>query len=292
MKARYEEVPSTQRGFFAYRRTSSEFAFSWHYHPEYELTLIEKGSGQRIIGDSIADYGPGDLVFLGPNLPHTWRSSAPSSPPAEMHSAIIIQFREAHLGHDLLELREMRPLAQLFSRSQGGLAFSTPEATRKAIPQMTALLKLTGARRTLALLSLLLDLAAEESASVLSSSNVRPLCRVEEEQKMNAICLFLSRNSRSPIHYDKLARQVAMDRASLCRFFKRASGRTMSEYVNEVRLSEAMKLLSETDMSLLDIAEHVGFHNYANFCRQFKKSKGTSARAIRQQFRPKPALLA
>lgn len=288
MKAHYEIVPSSQPGFFAYKRTGHQFPFNWHFHPEYELTLIEEGYGQRFVGNHIGDYGPGDLVLLGPNLPHTWRSIRASKRSTGGHSALVVQFRVEHLGEDFLALGEMQPVNQLFARSRSGLHFGDAEAVRKVGRQLRQLLRLSGGRRTLSLLSVLLDLSVTPEASELSSGSVRPLCKIEEKRRMNKICLFLSRHSSEIVDYDALAQLVGMERASLCRFFKRASGRTMGEYVNEIRLSEAVRLLSGSERSLLDISQHVGFQNYANFCRQFKRSKGFSARTIRQQFRSFP----
>ncbi len=288
MRPQYEKVPSAGLGLFVYRRMGGSFPFYWHYHPEFELTLIEKGSGQRMVGNSICDYGPGDLVLLGPNLPHTW-SSSESHARAGKHcqSAIVIQFSSTFFGRDLLQRDEMKPLAELLSAARCGLHF--PGVPHRGVwRQMTALLKLDGARRTVALLSLLLDLALENKSVPLASGGLQPLVRVADERRMNRICLYLRKHSRDAIDYADLARHAAMDRTALCRFFKRTGGRTMGEYVNEIRLSEAVRLLSESDMSILDISQLVGFPNYANFCRQFKSSRGESPMAIRKRFRTAP----
>jgi len=92
MRARFEKVREPNGSFTAYERVEPEFPFNWHYHPEFELTLIVDSEGQRIVGESVCDYKPGDLVLLGPNLPHSYRSWPASSNHSKQHRAIVIQF--------------------------------------------------------------------------------------------------------------------------------------------------------------------------------------------------------
>ena len=285
MKAKYESVPSPRNSFVVFRRSARSFPFHWHYHPEYELTFIEKGSGQRFVGDSIRDYGPGDLVLLGANLPHSWKSKEASPGDPTEHRAVVVQFLAEHLGHSLLDLDEMRPIAQLLANAARGLHFQLERLPSKLDGELVRLIDMPPARRTLSLLSILLTLAESPSASALSSGRVQPLARVAEEKRMNKICLFLQRNVENRINYPALAKQVHMEKSSLCRFFKRATGRTMTEYVNEVRVSNAARLLIETELSTLDIALAVGFSNYSNFCRQFRRFRGCNPRSIRQMLR-------
>src|ERR1700728_3726339 len=117
MLARFEKIRPAIGSITAYERCDREFAFNWHYHPEFELTLITDSNGQRIVGDSICDYRSGDLVLLGPNLPHSYRSWPAESRSSRHHRAIVIQFRQECFGDRFFELLEMRPIAQMFQRS-------------------------------------------------------------------------------------------------------------------------------------------------------------------------------
>jgi transcriptional regulator GlxA family with amidase domain len=110
------------------------------------------------------------------------------------------------------------------------------------------------------------------------------MCRVEDQQRIDAICLYLSRQYAEDIDFVELARRVHMDQTSLCRFFKRATGRTMTTYVNELRVGAAAQLLTDTDQNILQIGFDVGFGNYSNFNRQFKRIKGYTPRMLRRQF--------
>jgi transcriptional regulator GlxA family with amidase domain len=145
---------------------------------------------------------------------------------------------------------------------------------------------LSRGRQVLALLSILLELTHERPATVLSTSMIRPMCQIEHQRRINKICLHLERDSSEKIHWDELSRLIHMGRSSLCRFFRRATGRTMTQYLNEIRVDTAARLLVDTDLSVLDIAFRAGFGNYSNFSRQFRKIKGCGPRELRREFSP------
>lgn len=284
MKAHFEKVTPGNTSFLAFERADPEFPFRWHYHPEFELTLIVDSYGQRLVGDGIADYGPGDLVLLGPNLPHSWRSGPVRPGFPKVHRAVVIQFREDFLGQQIFALEEMESIARLLKRSVCGLAFGDTIASQDAARKLADFSSLSPARRVITLLSVLLELAEIPQPRTLSTNHVPPMCRVEDQQRIDAICVHLNGHFEEEIDFAGLSREIHMDRTSLCRFFKRATGRTMTAYVNELRVGAAAQLLTDTNLSVLDIGFRVGFGNYSNFNRQFKKIKGYNPRALRQQF--------
>ena len=290
VKPYFEKVASGPSSFRAFERNDPEFPFYWHYHPEYELTLITESQGQRLVGDGIADYGPGDLVLIGPNVPHSWRSGPVKSSAAETHRAVVVQFRYDFLGEHFFELKEMEGVARLLRRSSSGLAFGHTEMGRKVSKYLARLPHLSPAKRLVMLLSVLSDLAREDDARILSTLKVKPICRVADQQRIDAICHYLNENFGEEIDFAKLSARFHMDQASLCRFFKRAAGRTMTAYVNELRVGAAAQLLIDTDESILEIGFRVGFGNYSNFNRQFKRIKGFGPRTLRRQFSSEPSV--
>jgi AraC-like DNA-binding protein len=292
MKAHFEKVAFAESGFHAFERVDSEFPFYWHYHPEFELTLIVDSYGQRLVGDSIADYRPGDLVLLGPNLPHSWRSGPIKSCAQRVHRAVVVQFRHDFLGEQLLALNEMKDIASLLLQSASGLAFGHTETGERAAMSLENFPELPRPRQMVTLLSILLDLASATDAQILSTNHVQPACRIGDQQRIDAICQYLNRNFEEEIEFAKLAKTLNISQAALCRFFKRATGRTMTQYVNEIRVGAASQLLTGTDQSILEIGFNVGFGNYSNFNRQFKRIKGYSPRELRDRFlvTPKAAL--
>jgi AraC-like DNA-binding protein len=284
MRAHFEKLSSGSAPLLAFERVDVEFPFHWHYHPEYELTLIVNSHGQRLVGDGIADYGPGDLVLLGPNLPHSWRSGPVKLSRDEYHRAVVIQFRENFLGEEFFKLEEMDQIVRMLKRSAAGLSFGHTKTGFKVAEKMAAIPSRSSARKILSLLEILLDLASEPNARALSTDRLRPMCRVEDQQRIEAVCSHLNTHFDQEIDFSELARKVHMDQAALCRFFKRATGRTMTAYVNEMRVGAAAQLLTDTDLSILEIGFKAGFGNYSNFNRQFKRIKGYGPRMLRRQF--------
>lgn len=281
-----QKIASGPSSFAAFVRNDPAFPFDWHYHPECELTLITESQGQRLVGDGIADYGPGDLVLLGPNVPHSWRSGPMKSEAPTTHRAVVIQFRHNFLGENFFELKEMESVARLLGRAANGLAFGHTRTGRKVASYIADLPSLVPAKRLAKLLSALADLASENDARVLSTLQLKPTCRGADQQRIDAVCLYLNDHFGDEIDFAELAERLHMDQASLCRFFKRATGRTMTAYLNELRVGAAAQLLIDTDKSVLEIGFRVGFGNYSNFNRQFKRIKGYGPRTLRCHFAP------
>lgn len=286
MRPVYEKIASSGLAFTAYERSDPEFPFQWHYHPEFELTLIIDSHGQRLVGDGIAEYGPGDLVLLGPNLPHSWRSGPVKSSANELHRAVVVQFREDFLGQNFFEIRELDEVSSLLRRSANGLAFGHTEFGRKVASSLAGLPALPPAKRLLCLLNSLVDLAGEKDAQILSSLKLRPICHPEEQRRIDEICRYLGEHFEEEIDFIQLSHHFHMAQAALCRFFKRATGRTLTTYLNELRVGAASQLLLHTEESILNICFRVGFGNYSNFNRQFRRIKGIGPRSLRRQFLP------
>jgi AraC-like DNA-binding protein len=283
MRPLYEKVRSSGRSTcHISTRADPDFAFNWHYHPEYELTLIVDSYGQRLVGDGIADYGPGDIVLVGPNLPHSWRSTPG---PTKVHRAVVVQFLRDFPGERFFDLEQFRPVAQLLDRSVSGLAFGGTRTGDEVAAVLAQLPAMSESDQFIHTLWALNRLAAEADAQVLSKSQQRPTYRIEYQNRVDTLCAYLERHFDEEIDHAKLADLAHMDQASLCRFFKRATGRTMTAYVNELRVASATNLLLETDLSVLEIGYRVGFGNHSNFNRQFRRLKKMSPGQIRNRFR-------
>jgi AraC-like DNA-binding protein len=283
MKPYLKKVTSDSSSVISFGQSEGEFP-CWHYHPEYELTLMIDTHGKRLVGDGVADYGPGDLVLLGPNLPHSWCPTRAKRNGAKPGHCVVMQFRQDFLGEQFLKLREMAEVARLLRASAQGLGFGHTRIGQKVSEELMQVPNLHPAKRLTTLLSVLVDLAGESGAHQLSTLKVKPVCRAVDQQRLDAICRYLHEHFQEEIEFDELAGRLHMDQASLCRFFKRATGRTMTTYVNELRVGAASELLLDTDESVLEIGFRVGFGNYSNFNRQFKRIKGFGPRTLRRQF--------
>lgn len=237
-----------------------------------------------MVGDGICDYHPGDLALLGPNLPHSYRSWPSDSVSSKQHRAIVIQFREECFGDHFFELPELKSVSQMFQRSTIGLIFGDTETGRRVAGALQRIPQLPPAQRLVSLLSVLVELAAEPAAKAISTETLLPLCNVEDQRRIDRVCSYLHQNVDQEIDFTELARAAHMTQAALCRFFRRATGRTMTTYVNQLRIGAAAQLLANSDLSVLEIGFRVGFGNYSNFNRHFKRIKGVSPQSLRREF--------
>lgn len=283
MKATFEKVATGRWSFLVFERRDPSFSLNWHYHPEFELTLIVDSCGERLVGDSIEQYSPGDLVLLGPNLPHSWRSFSTASD-RKHHRAVVAQFRENCFGESFFQAPELNEVARLLAQATRGLSFGNTVAGRKVASNLAQLPAVPPARQLVILLSTLVDLAAEKDCSKLSSGGPHAAHQPTASRRVNGICEYLETHYRQDLDFTTLSTRLHMDQASLCRLFKRATGRTMTEYLNEIRVAAAAQLLVNTDDTLIDICFQVGFGNYSHFSRQFKRLKGCSPQSLRRQF--------
>ncbi len=290
MKASLEKVSAPGQSSFLYKRRSDpRFEFLWHFHPEYELTLIVNSRGKRFIGDSIADYGDGDLVLLGRDLPHTWCSDP--DPPRRRrrsgrgtrHRAIVIQFAEDFLGPEFLSRPELASIARLMRRASQGIRFSgrTQKLVAARMDEMEAQ---EGFERLKGLLEILETLARSRDGVLLASRGFSPSLREADRQRIDRVLRFLNQNYRRSIFLDEAAEVAHLSAAAFSRFFRKTAGKTFTAYVNELRVAQACRFLIETDRNIAAVALDCGFENLSNFNRRFQELKKMSPREFRREF--------
>ncbi|MEP7258906.1 MAG: AraC family transcriptional regulator [Flavitalea sp.] len=243
----------------------------WHYHPEVELTLIRKGSGIRLVGDSIEQFESGDLALLGSNLPHLWRSDAIyfEQVPGLNVEAVAIHFKDDFWGRDFIELPEIKPVRELLEKAKNGLRI-TGVSLKKITGQMEAMLKATGAIRVALLLEMLHEIASSKEYVQLSSAGFAKSYDVANTDKVSLIYTYTFNNFQNKISIIEAAAKANISPHSFCRYFKSRTLKTYGQFVLEVRIGYACKLLIENKMSIATIAYACGFNNLSNFNRQFK----------------------
>ncbi len=259
----------------AYHRTVPRFPFKWHYHPEYELTLITRGKGKRLVGDSHENFEEGDLVLIGPNVPHTWVSDDTSTGGS---SAVVIQFSQLFIG-TFLQHPEFQGVANLLAAAANGLFF--PPANAGIVADIGLLPGRDAVHRITSLLHVLQQLSAAHSLK-LASPYFNAIRGEENEYRINTVCEHIQRNFREPMPLRETAALIGLSDAAFCKFFKRITGKTFSQYVNETRIGHACLSLSETDKPIADIAFNCGFESLTYFNRVFLKMKGMTPRAFRR----------
>ena len=267
-------TPDPDTSFRIIERRQDRYAFSWHQHLEYELTCIIAGHGTRFVGADIKAYEGVDLVLLGPNLPHTWWAPGDDG---MTQVAYCAQFTDATLG-DLLQRPEGRELAELLERSAAGLSFSQPVAERVA--ELLIKMHLVSPLVRLGLLYEALGLLAEAKGQELSQTDLPHA----NDPRLARACQFVLEHINQPIQQGEVAAQVGLTPEAFARFFRRRTGRTLTEYIHRLRITQACDRLRANKESITDIAYGVGFGNLANFNRVFKRLHGMTPSAYRKRW--------
>ena len=248
--------------------------FLYHYHPQYELTLTMGSAGRRLVGGSVEDYAWKDLVLLGPHLPHTWAAERQQGQSGLVRNWIVHFTRES-IGLDFLSRNELREILVLLDRAAQGLVFSGLAADGAAA-LMQELGSLKGGHRMIAFLAILQKLAEEDRARPILAATRSPFDIERDYIALAGVVDHIHRHSESRIRLSEVAAQARMSVPTFCRFFRRATGTSFIDYLNDWRISMACALLAGTTRSILEVSELAGFNNLSHFNRQFLRRRRTT----------------
>jgi AraC-like DNA-binding protein len=260
---------------------------TWHCHPEYELAYVVSSGGTRFVGDSIQHYEPGDLVLLGPDLPHCW-SDEPNEHSASLPELIVLQFRQTSFGQGFFDLEESRPLKELLQRSDVGLRFAG-----KIAGEVAALMRIAvqqdGLDRLLSVLTCLNMLTKAADPQQLATEEYRVGANLgpAHQKRIDRIYRYIRENLDAEISQAEIAESMNLTAAAFSRFFKAATGKTFVNFVNTLRINEACRRLNQTDDTITDIAFACGYNNMSNFNRQFLTLKRMNPSEYRSYIRQK-----
>lgn len=282
-KAAYEKIHTGPGRSFAFRTFDlPTFDSPWHFHLEVELTLITEGRGRRFVGDHIATYGPGDLVLLGPELPHFWHSEAVEGSERERSRSLVVQFLPDFLGTKFLGLPELDAIRKLFLYSARGLKF-TGRTQERAADILLRMSTRSPQGQLLGLLQALDILSRSPDVEVLATEGFAPLLDNRTEERINLCQDYIFDNLDRQIRLDDVAAHMNMSPSAFSRYFKRIMGKNFSHFVNELRVGQACRALIESDRTIADIAFKSGFNNLSNFNRRFRELRGVSPRQFRDR---------
>jgi AraC-like DNA-binding protein len=254
--------------------------FLYHYHPEYELTVTLGSAGRRLVGSSVADYASRDFVLLGPNLPHTWAAERLQGRGKTAQNCVV-HFTCESLGLDFLARRELRDIASLLNRAASGLVFDGAGA-EAAAKLMRELGRLKGGQRMITFLTLMQKLATEVRARPILQKERSPVNLERDYVVLAGVVDFIHRRSEATICLAEVAARVGMSVPTFCRFFRRATGMSFINYLNDWRISRACALLAGSACSVLEISERAGFSNLSHFNRQFLRRRGITPSQFRK----------
>ncbi|TFH24984.1 MAG: AraC family transcriptional regulator [Bacteroidia bacterium] len=259
---------------------------SWHYHQEFELSFITEGSGSRIVGDSVEEFHPGDLIFIGPRIPHVWFSEAPV---LNQHSgrtleSVYLLFNQEILPEGLTSLPEFKHVNRAIQLSERGIRITGD--TLNQVSRIMLQLPYLNSMKRLMLFYEIMDIIGEsQSFTFLASADYIKTRFESTNNRVKKIHEFLMLNYHEEINLEKIAEMVHMAPASACRFFKFSTGLTIFEYLNKIKIDYACNLLLNTELNVVDISYDCGFNNLSHFNKQFRKFLGktpTEFRKLRQ----------
>lgn len=283
MKPLLEHLPASPDASWSMlnRRLDDAIPFEWHHHPEFELTLTLNSRGQRFIGNHVAEYDHGDLVLIGPDLPHTW-ASREKLDETKPHVALVFWFRREWIDGLTGGSVELAPIRRLVSDAGTALAFD-PALGRRLSADFEALFLHPPAQRLFGLLTILARLAEERTRQPLSS--VIPQQHVGDRSRIDRVLVHIHKHYHAPLRMEELAEIAFLSVSGLHRLFQRHTQISVSEYVIALRIGESCSRLSGTNQPIQHIAAEVGYASLANFNRQFRRLRGMSPREYRMSFR-------
>jgi len=274
-----ELVPISDDDYFiVLNHTDAKFGFPLHFHPELELNLVMNSSGKRIIGDSIMEFENSDLVLVGPNTPHVWKGSNVDK---KAH-VITIQFHEEFFSQLFLRRKLTNHIKDMLDKSKRGIAFSK-ETIKILKPKILSLSESQDFDSLLKFMSILFDLSIAQNTKLLASSSYVDSFNFRKSRRIEKVHLFIKENVQKKIYIKEAADMVHMSESAFSHFFKKYTKSSFSDYIIDLRLGHASKLLFETSHSINEICYDCGFNNISNFNRTFKKKMGLTPSDYRDQ---------
>ena len=277
-----ESPPLTKADCFSlYARYKTEFNFPVHYHEEYELNFIENAKGvRRVVGSSMEEIDSLELVLVGPNIPHAWFTYKCTS---ESIFEITIQFHRDLFHEVFLKRNQLNFVRNLFERSLKGISFSRKTIERVA-PRLKGLAEKEGFDSVLELMVILNELSLSPDSRTLSDDvTYNTELIYNDSQRVEKVVDFINENFSRTIRLAEAAELVEMAETAFSRFFKAKTGITFVDYLNDIRLGHASRLLIDSTSPIAEIAQECGFTSLTNFNRIFKKRKGLVPKDFREK---------
>jgi len=258
----------------AKRNLYNHFLKIWHYHPELELVSVVRSTGTRFIGDSIEKFNEGEVILIGKNLPHMWLNDniyfdKESKLKAE---AIAVHFKKEFLGRDFFDIPEMKHISDLFERAARGIKFV--DIDNDLLSRINGTIHLKSFKLTHEIIDILHLLARHKNYVLLSSigylNGLNKRTYNRKDKRLDSIYEYIFSNFQKPITANDVSQVANMNYSAFSRFFKRVYRKTFTQYLNEVRIGYACKLLIENSKNISEVCYESGFNSISNFNKQFK----------------------
>jgi AraC-like DNA-binding protein len=279
-------IPKTGGNSFRVQtERSPHFYDTIHYHPEHQITVILKGEGTRFIGNHVERFQPGEVYFIGRNVPHVFKCDASyyeGNSQLEA-SSVSVFFKDETFGPQFFEIPEMTHIKRLLELASLGVRIDG-EDRKRTVEILNSIEEQDGFQRFQSLLSILDICSKSDSLKTLSSVPYTSPSKDSENERINVVFKFLSDNFRNEITLDKIASVANMTPNAFCRYFKQRTGKAFTVFLNEMRVEFAAKLIAHNHDNFGNIAQECGFNSISYFNRQFKRIMQTSPMAYRNKY--------
>jgi len=286
MSARFEQISLKEdESFFIGVFQDNLEISTWHYHNNYEISFITEGTGKRIVADSIEEFQPGDLVFIGSNLPHVWIAEKEQKLLTDRTlEMVFLQFSANILFPQLLALPEFKQVKKALELSERGIHI-IGQTLNEVSEIMLQLPYLKSFDRMNSFFRMMDIIGKSETNISLASEEYMKKRFTTGNRRIGLLHDYLMTHYREEIDLKKLAGLVNMAEGSLCRFFKMNVGTSIFEYLNKIKIDFACKLLMDPDIGIVDVCLDSGFNNLSHFNKQFRKNTGVAPSQYRKRFK-------
>lgn len=279
MKTLIEKLPLSENvSFVAKTFKTPFFEVPWHQHIEYEIILFIEGEGLSFIGNYAGEFQPGDIFFIGKNVPHTFQKRNKEM----ITSAVVVQFKEDFLGGEFLKIPEAREIKELFKDSMQGL-----QIIGRTKMEISGLIKSLESDqsffRVVKLLECLYLINKKKEYLPLSTQEVG-ISNPKDMERIDQVFRYTIDEFANKISLEDVAAIAGLSVPAFCNYFKKSTKKTYIDFLNEVRIGYACKLLIETDLSIVNICFESGYNTLANFNKQFLKIKKETPSKYRRVF--------
>ncbi|MDB4918497.1 AraC family transcriptional regulator [Mucilaginibacter sp.] len=280
-----ELTKSENSSYIVKEEITTQFAAPFHFHQGYEFTYIVKGHGKFYGGDSLLNFTGGDLYLFGIGFPHYFINDKSFIKSGELAHSIVIQFDDDFLGGDFYLQPEFLLVKTLLKTAHLGIKITNPGIQLKRL--MIDAPKTSGLKGLINLLRILETVASlkkEETTTISTDIFENSIITKKKANKLDEVYKYVLENFKERITSQKAASLAFMNKSAFCRYFKRRTNKTLSQFVNHVRVTHAIHLLAEEDMSISKVCFECGFDNLSYFNRQFKTVTGKTPYAYRKEF--------
>lgn len=280
-----KSIPLPEYSFVVRKDAGKNIRTDWHYHPDYELVLIQKSRGTWLVGDYVGPFKTGDVILIGPDLPHSYRHEADYlvEDEKDQGAVIAVLFLKEMLGDIFLSLPEVNGIKSILTLSERALKLKGKNRIEVA-RIMDKMLDKSPGRRLVHLLHILQLIADRQEYEVLASSGFTSRSSNIDSARISAILEYTFNNYQNQITIEEAAALINMSKYTFSRFFKEKTNKTYIRFLMEVRIGKACRLLIEEDMNIAEVCYACGYNNISHFNHQFKDLKHKSPYEYKQGY--------